>query len=141
MITQYHKRMLIAGMFALTLAAGITSPASATTSYTMTIVKLECIIKQDSVFNGKDEPRVEVNAMPVYTGSGFSNGTIKYVPNNGTTVYSSATISIWELDASPDPDDYIGYFTITSANVVGMGELTHILGGSSGKYKVTYRVD
>jgi hypothetical protein len=135
------KKLGIAAMASVALAAGGAPRAEATTSYTVTVVKIECLIKQDSWVNGKDEPEVTVNAMPIWDGSGFEAGTVKYLPYNETIIYTDAGISMWELDNNPDPDDYLGYFNFTSADVVGQGNQTHNIGGPDGKYKVTYHVD
>ena len=133
------KRIFMASFLAIMVAAASTPTASAST-YTLTIVRLECIIKQDSLINGSDEPRIIVDGITMYMGSGFSNGTTKGV-GVALTVGSSPTVDVWETDPSPDPDDFIGSFTVTSSTAVGKGVLSKIVGNSNGKYKVFYEVN
>ena len=139
MLRLLMKRIFMASFLAIMVAAASTPTASAST-YTLTIVRLECIIKQDSLINGSDEPRIIVDGITMYMGSGFSNGTTKGV-GVALTVGSSPTVDVWETDPSPDPDDFIGSFTVTSSTAVGKGVLSKIVGNSNGKYKVFYEVN
>lgn len=139
MLRLLMKRIVMASFLAIMVAASSTPSASASSSYTLTIVRLECIIKQDSLINGSDEPRIIVDGITLYMGSGFSNGTTKGV-GIALTVGSSPTVDVWETDPSPDPDDFIGSFTVTSSTAVGKGVLSKIVGNSNGKYKVFYEV-
>ena len=141
MYAQPIKRILIAGLVAIGLATTSAPPASATTAYTVTILKVECIDRQEPWPDTNDEPRVEVNAMPVYVGSGYDDGTLKNIKNVDVTVYTDFGISVWEEDIWPDYDDYIGDKTIISADVVGLGTKTATIGTTDGKYKIYYKVE
>ncbi len=139
MFSALFKRIMIASLMALSIAASSTPTASATT-YTFTIVRLECIIKQDSIFNGSDEPRIIVDGITIFLGNNFSNGTVQGI-GTSLTVGSQPSIDVWETDPSPDPDDFIGSFTVTSSTAVGQGVKSKIVGNSNGKYKVFYEVN
>lgn len=140
MLRLLMKRIVMASFLAIMVAASSTPSASASSTYTLTIVSLECIIKQDSLINGSDEPRIIVDGITLYMSSGFSNGTTKGV-GIALTVGSSPTVDVWETDPSPDPDDFIGSFTITSSTDVGKGVLSKVVGNNKGKYKVFYEVN
>lgn len=133
--------LVFASIVALTLLVGTAPRASASTRYTITLLKLECIEKQDSWANGDDEPTLEVNAMPVYEGSGFEDGTLRDFSDRSTYVYDDFGLSIWERDEWPDRDDYVGDVDIESADVVGEGTKSVVIGNNNGKYRVYYRVD
>jgi hypothetical protein len=133
------KRFLTAGMLAIMLAAGATPHASAATSYTLTIVSIECITKQDSGANGKDEPKIKVDLVKVYKGDGFANGTSKSV-NEARTMGTSAVIDLWEVDTSFwDSDDFMGQVTVFSTKA-GLGNQIAVFAGSGGLYEITYKI-
>jgi hypothetical protein len=141
MHTQLFRRLLVASLIALSVIAGSAPPASASITYTVTVMKVECIDRQDPWPSTNDEPRVTVNAMPIYSGSGYNDGTLRDIADVDVTVYDEFTFSIWEEDPWPDPDDYIGYKEIISADVVGEGTKTATVGTTNGKYKIHYRLE
>src|SRR5689334_13213419 len=102
MIRHSLWRALIVGMLTLVVATGIVPSASAT-SYRITLVQIECLDKQDSVANGKDEPYIEINGNRVWSGSGFTDGTS--ANSLGTfLIANNSNVRLWEEDNWPDAD-------------------------------------
>lgn len=141
MIPQFMRRVLIVGGLAGYLLTGVNPHAAVATatSAQLTIVQIECIVKQDSIANGSDEPRAKIDGKNVYTGSGFQNGTTKQV-NETRTIGYSGEIQLWELDSSSwDPDDLLGAFVVYAADA-GLGNQVRYVYGSGATYRITYKI-
>jgi hypothetical protein len=104
------------------------------------LLSITCDRRDDTV--GKDKPMLKVDGVTVWSGTGFSRGesaplsTVAPRPFPNTGVVA---MELWEQDAAPNPDDFLGRVTI-SADVAGSGSRTANFTQSSAEYRVIYRV-
>jgi hypothetical protein len=134
---------LLIALLAPMLLGGTTVRAVATTSYTLTILKIECVNRQDPYPDMKDEIRLQFDAMPIYSDDKYTDGevrNIKNVPVPFDSGIKDFDFWLYEEDNLADYDDLIGKTNIVVANVIYQGNQTVTIGTTNGKYKITYMI-
>lgn len=141
------KFQKIAQIVIAALIAGVlftSSTAKASSTYTLTVTKIECVERQDPWPDMKDEIRLQFDAYPIYSGDHYEDGevrNIKDVPVPFDSGISDFDFWLYEEDNLGDPDDLIGTKNIVVANVIDQGLKTATIGTTNGKYKITYKIE
>jgi hypothetical protein len=102
------------------------------------LISITCDDKDDTI--NKDEPFLKVNGNQVWSGEGFVRGTSRSLASVAAQPFLTTTdIELWEADAAPSPDDYLGTYTARAAES-GSGPHTATFSRQGALYRVVYRV-
>jgi hypothetical protein len=102
------------------------------------LVSITCDNRDDTL--NRDKPYLKINGATIWSGQGFAKGTslpLSTVPPQPFA--NAAELELWESDAAPNADDFIGRHTVR-ANEAGTGPKTATFNQSGALYRVVYRV-
>ena len=102
------------------------------------LISITCDNRDDTL--NRDDPYLKVNGATVWSGQNFARGT--NVPLSGVAAQpfsNSVNMELWEADASPNADDFLGNYTVR-ASEAGAGSKTASFNQSGALYRVVYRV-
>ena len=107
-------------------------------SHSLHLVSITCDNKDDPL--NKDKPSLKVNGNTIWSGEGFASGTSQSLASVAAQSFNTSTdMELWELDAAPNPDDFLGRYTVR-ASEAGAGPKTATFSQSGALYRVVYRV-
>ncbi len=102
------------------------------------LISITCDNRDDTL--NRDKPSLRVNGNEVWSGQDFTSGTSRTLASVGAQSFSGSTdMELWEIDASPNPDDFLGRYTVR-ASEAGAGPKTASFSQSGALYRVVYRV-
>ena len=102
------------------------------------LISIDCDDKDDTI--GSDELYLKVNGNQVWSGDGFVKGTSRSLASVAAQPFlTSVDMELWEADAAPSPDDYLGTYTARAAEA-GTGPHTASFRRQGALYRVVYRV-
>jgi hypothetical protein len=105
---------------------------------TLHLISITCDNRDDTL--NRDKPSLRVNGREVWSGEGFASGTSRTLGGVASQPFTGSTdMELWEIDAAPNADDFLGSFTVRSSEA-GAGPKTATFSQSGALYRVSYRV-
>ncbi|MGH2351118.1 MAG: hypothetical protein ACRDJN_05830 [Chloroflexota bacterium] len=102
------------------------------------LISIACDNRDDTL--NRDKPVLKVNGNTVWSGQGFRRGTSQSLIAVAAQPFAKAAdLELWEADAAPNPDDFLGRHTVRESEA-GSGSRTASFDQSGALYRVTYRV-
>jgi hypothetical protein len=107
-------------------------------AHSLHLISITCDNRDDTL--NRDKPSLRGNGSEVWSGEGFASGTSRTLAGVAAQAFAgSADLELWELDAAPNADDFLGRFTVRAAEA-GAGPKTASFSQSGALYRVVYRV-
>jgi hypothetical protein len=107
-------------------------------SHSLHLISITCVNRDDPL--NQDKPSLKVNGNTVWSGQHFASGTSQTLISVAAQPFNTTTdMELWEIDAWPNPDDFLGSYTVRAAEA-GAGPKTATFSGDGALYQVSYRV-
>ena len=107
-------------------------------SHSLHLISITCDNRDDTL--NRDKPYLKVNGNTIWSGQGFASGTSQSLLSVAVQPFASSTdVELWEADAAPNPDDFLGRYTVRESEA-GAGPKTATFNQSGALYRVAYRV-
>jgi hypothetical protein len=107
-------------------------------SRSLHLISITCVNRDDTL--NRDKPSLKVNGNTVWSGEGFASGTSQSLISVAAQPFNTSTdMELWEIDAWPNPDDFLGRYTVRAAEA-GAGPKTATFSDDGALYQVSYRV-
>jgi cytochrome oxidase Cu insertion factor (SCO1/SenC/PrrC family) len=102
------------------------------------LISITCDNRDDTL--NRDKPYLKVNGNTIWSGQNFASGTSQSLAGVAAASFASSTdMELWEEDAAPNADDFLGRYTVR-ASEAGAGPKTATFNQSGALYRVVYRV-